>query len=49
MIEYIKGKITGLTPTEAVLETDSGVAYLLNITVTGFTKINEQGGENIIL
>lgn len=49
MIEYIKGKITGLTPTEAVLETAAGVAYLLNITVTGFTKINEQGGENIIL
>lgn len=49
MIEYIKGKITGLTPTEAVLETASGVAYLLNITVTGFTKINEQGGENVIL
>ena len=49
MIEYIKGKVTGLTPTEAVLETSAGVAYLLNITVTGFTKINEQGGENIIL
>ncbi|MDD6765447.1 MAG: Holliday junction branch migration protein RuvA [bacterium] len=49
MIEYIKGKITGLTPTEAVLETAAGVAYLLNITVTGFTKINEQGGENVIL
>ncbi|MGM9846917.1 MAG: Holliday junction branch migration protein RuvA [Muribaculaceae bacterium] len=49
MIEYIKGKITGLTPTEAVLETAAGVAYLLNITVTSFTKINEQGGENVIL
>ena len=38
MIEYIKGKITGLTPTEAVLETAAGVAYLLNITVTASLK-----------
>jgi Holliday junction DNA helicase RuvA len=39
MIEYIKGKIDSLTPTAAVIETDGGVAYLLNITLPTFSKL----------
>ncbi len=49
MIEYIKGDITGLTPTEAVIETQAGVAYLLNISVNTFTAINESGGKGVRL
>ena len=49
MIEYIKGDITGLTPTEAVIETQAGVAYLLNISVNTFTAINEGGGKGVRL
>lgn len=39
MIEYIKGTISRLTPNEAVIETTSGVAYLLNISLTTFTPL----------
>ena len=35
MIEYIKGELTQLTPTEAVLET-AGVGYLLKISVNTY-------------
>ncbi|MGN1172281.1 MAG: Holliday junction branch migration protein RuvA, partial [Muribaculaceae bacterium] len=49
MIEYIKGDITGLNPTEAVIETQAGVAYLLNISVNTFTAINEGGGKGVRL
>ena len=49
MIEYIKGDITGLNPTEAVIETQAGVAYLLNISVNTFTAINESGGKGVRL
>ena len=38
MIEYIKGELTDLTPTMAVLET-AGVGYALNISLNTYTAI----------
>ncbi len=42
MIEYIKGEIFRLTPTDATIETSSGVAYLLNISLNTYTPLNGQ-------
>ena len=39
MIEYIRGKVTELTPATAVIETAGGVAYLLNITLATFSAL----------
>ena len=39
MIEYIRGKVTELTPATAVIETQGGVAYLLNITLATFSAL----------
>lgn len=39
MIEYIKGKIDTLTPTTVTIETTTGVAYLLNISLTTFSAL----------
>ena len=41
MIEYIKGDIASLTPTEAVIETTGGVGYLLNISLNTYTSIEQ--------
>lgn len=39
MIEYIRGALTALTPTSATLETASGVAYLLNISLPAYSAL----------
>lgn len=39
MIEAIKGEIMSLNPAAAVVETVGGVAYLLNITLPTFTRL----------
>ena len=39
MIEYIRGKVTELTPATAVIETAGGIAYLLNITLATFSAL----------
>ena len=39
MIEAIKGEILSLNPAAAVVETVGGVAYLLNITLPTFTRL----------
>lgn len=39
MIEYIKGRIEALTPAQVTLETATGVAYLLNITLPSFSAL----------
>lgn len=41
MIEYIKGDVASLTPTEAVIETPGGVGYLLNISLNTYTSIEQ--------
>ena len=38
MIEYLKGELTEITPTYAVLEC-GGVGYFLNISLNCYTKI----------
>lgn len=43
MIEYIKGELTELQPTEAVIET-GGVGYILNISLTTYDVLS-RGGE----
>ncbi len=42
MIEYIKGELTDLTPTMAVVEA-SGVGYALNISLNTYTAIQGKG------
>lgn len=44
MIEFIQGKIEELTPTQAVLLTQGGVAYDLNISVYTYSAL--QGNDN---
>ncbi len=39
MIEFIKGKITELTPAYAVIETAGGVGYLINISLPCFNSL----------
>ena len=47
MIEYIRGKLTALTPTDATIETPSGVAYLLNITLPTYSAL--EGADSVKL
>lgn len=44
MIEYIKGTVVELTPTYAVVE-NGGVGYMLNISLTTFSSLENAGGE----
>ena len=39
MIEYISGRVADLTPTEAIIESDGGVGYLLSISLNTFTAM----------
>lgn len=39
MIEYIIGKIAALNPAQAVLETSSGIGYMLNISLQTYTEL----------
>ena len=41
MIEYIIGKVPGLTPTYAVVEC-GGIGYMLNITLSAFSELENQ-------
>lgn len=47
MIEYIKGDIASLTPTEAVIETTGGVGYLLNISLNTYTSIEQSSRKTL--
>lgn len=42
MIEYIKGQIASLTPADCVIETSSGVAYMMGITLPTYESIRDQ-------
>lgn len=51
MIEYIKGKLTELTPASATLETGGGVGYQLNISLNTFSALeakNDNTGETLL-
>lgn len=40
MLEYIKGKVSGLTPASVVMETASGLGFRLNISLGTFTALD---------
>lgn len=40
MIEYIRGEIAALTPASVTIETQGGVAYLLNISLKSFDALH---------
>lgn len=42
MIEFIQGKIDGLTPTQAIIETAGGVGYALNISLFTYSAIQDK-------
>ncbi|MDO5569919.1 MAG: Holliday junction branch migration protein RuvA [Bacteroidales bacterium] len=46
MIEYIKGEVTELTPTSAVIECN-GVGYLLNISLNSFSALSVGKGSKL--
>ena len=41
MIEYIKGELTGLTPTDAIVET-AGIGYIASISLSTYTALEGQ-------
>lgn len=47
MIEYIKGRIASLNPAAVVIETMSGVAYLLQISMATYAKL--EGSDDALL
>ena len=49
MIEYIKGKLTDLNPTAAVIETAGGVAYRLEISLPVYTALNGTGDAKLLV
>ena len=42
MIEFIKGTVNSLSPTDVVLETSAGIGYLLNKTISTFSALEGQ-------
>ena len=42
MIEYVKGEVASLNPAAAVIETAGGVAYMLNISLATYDKLQGQ-------
>lgn len=42
MIEYIKGQLAGLNPAAAVIETTGGTAYILQISLPTFSRLEGQ-------
>lgn len=43
MIDYIRGAVSELTPTYAVIETSGGVGYMLNISLNTYTHLQGDG------
>ena len=48
MIDYIKGDITLITPTFLTMET-AGIGYLINISLTTFSKLEGKKGYKILI
>ena len=42
MIEYIRGIVDELTPTQAIIEAKSGVGYALSISLNTYTAIQNK-------
>lgn len=42
MIEYVKGEVASLNPAAALIETAGGVAYMLNISLATYDKLQGQ-------
>lgn len=49
MIEYITGRLTALTPTDATVETSGGVAYLLSITVPTYSALEGRDSVRLLV
>ena len=49
MFEYIKGRLEDLTPATAVLETNDGVGYLLNISLNTFSYLEQSNIKESII
>lgn len=49
MIEYIKGRIASLNPAAAVIETAGGVAYLLQISLPTFSKLEGRSEATLLV
>ena len=49
MIEYIKGKVTGLNPASAIIETAGGTAYMLQITLPTFSELEGQNEATMLV
>lgn len=49
MIEYITGRLASLNPAAAIIETNGGVAYMLNISLPTFSKLQGNTGNVTLL
>lgn len=49
MIEYIRGTIAALTPTDVTVETAGGVAYLLNITLPTYSALENMKDARLLV
>ncbi len=47
MIEYITGRLAAVNPAEAIIETASGVAYGLQISLTAYSRLEENIGSEV--
>ena len=49
MIEYVKGRVASLNPAAAVIETSGGVAYMLQISLPTFSKLENMPGATLLV
>lgn len=49
MIEYITGRLVAVNPAEAIVETSSGVAYGLQISLTTYSRLEQETGAEVRL
>lgn len=47
MIEYITGRLAAVNPAEAIIETASGVAYSLQISLTAYSRLEQNIGADV--
>lgn len=49
MIEYITGRLVAVNPAEAIVDTSSGVAYGLQISLTTYSRLEQKTGAEVRL